>query len=175
VERVLVFVLPILSSLAILAVGFLVGWVVERGLARRRRRAAALQPVMPYFGPERSERDNLAVIQFECLHPAGRRSFAFLRAAMTPEQYQSFLDRGVFSTVGSKSGLTYVFDTRHSMNIRRSDGLLFCAMPSGRLSLPLFDGLLAQKTLIELNEPAFWRVANVYRLPTSADPCLEFI
>lgn len=101
---------------------------------------------------------------------AQQRANDLLLAHLTPEQQKTFLDKGWFVIEGGESKTKYRIrsDTRLVANIDVFDKAgekvvhRLCAHPPVS-ACPLGDHLLAQKMILEIDEEAFLRVANVHR------------
>lgn len=139
--------------------GFLTGWGLPTLFyARQRRRFTEMRRQrfddyeMYYRVYSHGEKDSPM-----------KRSLRLLEAALTPTQRRALRKDGAFEVVGSKSRKAYRIGTSLSMNINTKDHL-FCAVPTDHYFLPIFDSMLAQKTLIELDEPAFLQIARSWRL-----------
>jgi hypothetical protein len=96
----------------------------------------------------------------------GRRTFGaeaearareLFLSKLTSRQRRTWLARRRF-TVESASGMRYTIVPYDSYNIRAPDAL-FCLQVLG--ATPVYDKLLAQKLLIECDEPLFLATANV--------------
>ena len=90
--------------------------------------------------------------------PAYSRSHKLLMQSLTPAQAQSFVTRGWFIAIGSRSRGVYRISAASALNVYR-DGHCYCAE---RYDVPIFDRILAQKLMIEFDEPAFLKVANKF-------------
>lgn len=105
---------------------------------------------------DRLERERAA------LSPDSRaRSRALLEGTLTPTQLATFRMHRYIPVRGSKSRDAYLIFEGREGNIKRfheGKPVRYCAVP--RYTLPLYDAMLAQKTMIELNEDEFLRVAN---------------
>jgi hypothetical protein len=91
---------------------------------------------------------------------AVRRSKEFLCDALTHVQLRRFAIDGSFEVKGSRSPHVYRITTGTVANIYRDDGCVYCAHADARSRVPVYDSMLAQKILLELDEGAFLRVAN---------------
>ena len=93
---------------------------------------------------------------------ARQRAERLLRATLTLEQQRQFEQHGWFDVEGSAGG-RYRILTGYQRNVERlgSDGRpthRLCAHPA---DVPDEDAMLAQKLLLEADEAAFSRIANV--------------
>ena len=79
------------------------------------------------------------------------------------EAYANLMNTGKTPLLGS-AGTHYHLHRRCTYSVSRdADGVEFCAVVTG---VPLWDHLLGVKLLVERDEPAFLRVANVSPAPT---------
>jgi hypothetical protein len=101
---------------------------------------------------------------------ADRRAQELLLSLLSPEQRESYLDRGWFEVRGSRGGRWRIRDRGQSGNvdlmpeIGEERDATYCAHPPG--GLPAADAHLAQMLALVTDEESFVRIANVhYRRP----------
>jgi hypothetical protein len=85
-----------------------------------------------------------------------RRARRLFLSKLTAKQRVSWLVRRRFPTIGT-SGVPYTFGAYEPFNIRTREGR-FCLAVDG--TIPVYDKLLAQKLLVEADEPRFLALAN---------------
>jgi len=88
---------------------------------------------------------------------AEARARELFLSKLTPRQRRSWRLRRLFR-IEAASGTRYTVVPYDSYNIRTSDAL-FCLQVAG--ATPFYDKLLAQKLLIECDEPLFLATANI--------------
>ena len=126
------------------------------------------QAARPYDIVRRALDDNLYGTFFLPLSTdAETRSIELLKDWLTAEQRTQFESTGKFSVVGSESGDRYwIEDGSTSFNVVRIDGKTktgtqrYCFVP--KTTSAKGDVMLAQKIVLETNEPEALRVANKY-------------
>jgi hypothetical protein len=98
---------------------------------------------------------------------ADKRSVELLKAWLSPEQLERFNRDGKFSVIGSKTKSKYwITDGAHSHNVVRVDPKTnrgaerLCFIPDGAVARG--DVMLAQKIVLETDEPLALKVANRY-------------
>lgn len=96
---------------------------------------------------------------------ARARAEKLLLESLNPEQRSDMLERGRFYLL-TQSGRRYRIDRHTHGNVKLVDekgGLIeqYCAQPNG---IPADDAILAQKLMLETDEKAFLKVANMTRL-----------
>jgi hypothetical protein len=100
-------------------------------------------------------------------HNAETRSIELLKDWLTPEQRTQFESTGKFSVVGSQSGDRYwIEDGSTSFNVvrihpkKKQGTQRYCFVPATASAKG--DVMLAQKIMLETNEPEALRIANKY-------------
>jgi hypothetical protein len=133
---------------------------VDRNLREAREAIQVLQEAARamHYGDNaaRCVEDYLAEIR-----PAMMCAEQVLREHLDAKQTSDLNSSGWFEVIGQKSGLRYRILRDVTHNIRREDGRVYCALPSGYL--PAFDVMLAQKLMLENDEDTFLSVANCWQ------------
>ena len=98
---------------------------------------------------------------------ANTRSIELLKAWLSPDQLERFNQDGKFSVIGSKTKNKYwITDGRASSNVVRIDPKTnrsverLCFVPESATALG--DVMLAQKIMLETDEPQALKIANRY-------------
>lgn len=89
-----------------------------------------------------------------------KRSKSLLIDALSREQLKDFALCGQFTVLGSKSKKPYRIKEGTAYNVSVEGEGEYCAPASHGHGVPVYDSMLAQKVTIELDEPAFLKVAN---------------
>jgi hypothetical protein len=97
------------------------------------------------------------------LSTADRRASTLLKEWLTPEQCVQYERLGVFDVRGSDSGTRYRIRSAGQMNVGQLDEegrrvAVLCFLPEKYV--PVSDVMLAQKIVLETDEPAALSVAN---------------
>jgi hypothetical protein len=99
---------------------------------------------------------------------AGARAYDLLREHLDETQREQFERAGSF-TVVAQSGRRYRIRAANTSNVRdETDGANYCLQFRSDpqcLRIPLEDLMLAQKVLLECDEPQFLRIANKSSVP----------
>jgi hypothetical protein len=99
---------------------------------------------------------------------AGARACHLLREHLNEEQREQFERAGSFVVV-AQSGRRYRIRSANTSNVRdETDGASYCVQFRSDpqcLRIPLEDLMLAQKLLLECDEPQFLRIANKSSVP----------
>jgi hypothetical protein len=117
--------------------------------------------------------DNLYGMAFGRSEEADKRSVELLKAWLSPDQLERFNQDGKFAVVGSKSRNKYwITDGRQSHNVVRIDlktnrsAERLCFVPENASAKG--DVMLAQKIMLETNEPHALKIANRYAVTAEA-------
>jgi hypothetical protein len=113
---------------------------------------------------QRTEREARVAEARQRQQEAETRAEALLRENLSPQQLEQFNRNRKFQVVGSSSGATYELNFVRSMGIykiengKRVEQLCFYPRDAGTLG----DTVLAQKIMLETDEPAARKIANIW-------------
>ena len=100
------------------------------------------------------------------LHKENKKAKELLLSHCSESQVEEYNNRMSITVIGGETGTTYRLRKASQINVDVMDGdkrlykLCTVADPEHNSGLPIEDQLLAQKTLIELNESEFLRIAK---------------
>jgi hypothetical protein len=99
------------------------------------------------------------------------RGLDLLMKFLTPQQKADFVEHGSFCVKGSHSGKTYVINQNNNYNV--CDGQSFWCFTPSHVGLCIPDVMLAQKIVLESDEPATLRVANETSAHNTNNPSIN--